>query len=118
MEDISPLSNFTKDDIKELYDIFQDFAIEYSIREVEEEINLDKEEEQNQYYIGVAKNAYIEMYLFRNEEEIIQTLNDNFLPQVEALGWRAFKYPIKSEFDYNSNDIKYHEVVIVFRKQN
>ncbi len=117
-EDISRVSDFTKDDVRELYDIFQDFAIEYSIREAEKEIDLDKEEEQNQYYVGVAKNAYIEMYLYRNVEEIIETLNNNFMPQVEALGWKAFKTPIKYSEHYNSNLIRYYEVSIVFRKQN
>lgn len=117
-EDISRVSDFTKDDVKELYDIFQDFAIEYSIRESEMEINLDKEDEHNQYYVGVAKNAYIEMYLFRNVDEIIETLNNNFLPQVESIGWRAFKSPIKYSESYNSNLIKYYEVSIVFIKQN
>ena len=41
----------------------------------------------NQYIIGQARNAFINLRLFDNIDEIIETLRDNFIPQVKALGW-------------------------------
>ena len=79
----------------------------------------------NQYIIGQARNAFIEIRLFDNAEEIIETLRDNFIPQVKALGWiipsesligKTHGMTITEE----ENDIEtpYTEVSITFSKKD
>ena len=93
---IFPKSRFTQEDMDELYDIFQDFAITYNIKDmtlktsslIPSQFDDDPDTgEVNQYIIGQAKNAFIDIRLFTNEDEIIETLRDNFIPQVKSLGW-------------------------------
>ena len=110
---IFPNSKFTKEDMDELHEMFQDVAITYNIKDMTiETSNLipshilfaaydDPDGEDNQYIIGQYsnpighynhslqyRNAFIDIKLFDNVEEIIETLRDNFIPQVKSeLGW-------------------------------
>lgn len=93
---IFPKSKFTQEDMDELHDLFQDFAITYNIKDmtiktsslISSQFDDDPDTgEINQYIIGQARNAFIDIRLFSNEEEIIETLRDNFIPQVKSLGW-------------------------------
>ena len=112
---IFPNSKFTKEDMDELHEMFQDVAITYNIKDMTiETSNLipshilfaaddDPDAEDNQYIIGQYsnpvdtfrdyingqyRNAFIDIKLFDNVEEIIETLRDNFIPQVKSeLGW-------------------------------
>jgi len=100
---IFPNSKFTQEDMDDLYDAFQDFAITYNIKDMTvntiEEIPShiqfaaydDPDGEVNQYIIGQSKYSasfsFIDIKLFDNVDEIIETLRDNFIPQVKSLGW-------------------------------
>ena len=104
---IFPNSKFTKEDMDELHEMFQDVAITYNIKDMTiETSNLipshilfaaydDPDGEDNQYIIGQFRNdllkvemSFIDIKLFDNVEEIIETLRDNFIPQVKSeLGW-------------------------------
>ena len=105
---IFPNSKFTKEDMDELHEMFQDVAITYNIKDMTiETSNLipshilfaaydDPDDgEINQYIIGQFRNdllkvevSFIDIKLFDNIEEIIETLRDNFIPQVKSeLGW-------------------------------
>ena len=104
---IFPNSKFTKEDMDELHEMFQDVAITYNIKDMTiETSNLipshilfaaydDPDGEDNQYIIGQFRNdllkvemSFIDIKLFDNVDEIIETLRDNFIPQVKSeLGW-------------------------------
>ena len=104
---IFPNSKFTKEDMDELHEMFQDVAITYNIKDMTiETSNLipshilfaaydDPDAEDNQYIIGQFRNdllkvemSFIDIKLFDNVDEIIETLRDNFIPQVKSeLGW-------------------------------
>ena len=104
---IFPNSKFTKEDMDELHEMFQDVAITYNIKDMTIETSNsipshilfaaydDPDGEDNQYIIGQFRNdllkvemSFIDIKLFDNVEEIIETLRDNFIPQVKSeLGW-------------------------------
>jgi hypothetical protein len=104
---IFPNSKFTQEDMDELYDAFQDFAITYKIKDMTIETSHSipshilfaayddpADGEINQYIIGQSRNnllkvelSFIDIKLFDNVDEIIETLRDNFIPQLKALGW-------------------------------
>jgi hypothetical protein len=101
---IFPNSKFNQEDMDDLHEIFQDFALTYKIKDMTIETdNLeipsyiqfaaydDPDGEVNQYIIGQSKYsasfAFIDIKLFDNVDEIIETLRDNFIPQVKSLGW-------------------------------
>ena len=131
---IFPKSRFNQEDMDELHEIFQDFAIEYNIKDmtiktsslIPSQFDDDPDTgEVNQYIIGQARNAFIDIRLFDNAEEIIETLRDNFIPQVKALGWfipnehligKTYGMTITEE----ENDIEtpYTEVSITFSKKD
>jgi len=131
---IFPKSRFNQEDMDELHEIFQDFAIEYNIKDmtiktsslIPSQFDDDPDTgEINQYIIGQARNAFIDIRLFDNAEEIIETLRDNFIPQIKALGWiipsesligKTHGMTITEE----ENDIEtpYTEVSITFSKKD
>ena len=138
---IFPKSNFNQEDMDELHEIFQDFAISYNIKDmtiktsslIPSQFDDDPDTgEINQYIIGQARNAFINLRLFDNIDEIIETLRDNFIPQVKALGWfLPFYQYIPSIYKYmqlndgmtiteEENDIEtpYTEVSITFAKKD
>ena len=100
-------SKFTKEDMDELHEMFQDVAITYNIKDMTIETSHsipshilfaaydDPDAEDNQYIIGQFRNdllkvemSFIDIKLFDNVDEIIETLRDNFIPQVKSeLGW-------------------------------
>jgi hypothetical protein len=104
---IFPNSKFTQEDMDELHEMFQDFAITYNIKNMT--VNTSHsipshilfaayddpdDGEINQYIIGQSRNdllkvdvSFIDIKLFDNVDEIIETLRDNFIPQVKSLGW-------------------------------
>ena len=104
---IFPNSKFTKEDMDELHEMFQDVAITYNIKDMTIETSNsipshilfaaydDPDGEDNQYIIGQFRNdllkvemSFIDIKLFDNVEEIIEALRDNFIPQVKSeLGW-------------------------------
>ena len=104
---IFPNSKFTKEDMDELHEMFQDVAITYNIKDMTIETSHsipshilfaaydDPDAEDNQYIIGQFRNdllkvemSFIDIKLFDNVDEIIETLRDNFIPQVKSeLGW-------------------------------
>ena len=100
---IFPNSKFNQEDMDDLHEIFQDFALTYNIKDMTvnttEEIPShiqfaaydDPDGEVNQYIIGQSKYSasfsFIDIKLFDNVDEIIETLRDNFIPQVKSLGW-------------------------------
>ena len=104
---IFPNSKFTKKDMDELHEMFQDVAITYNIKDMTIETSHsipshilfaaydDPDAEDNQYIIGQFRNdllkvemSFIDIKLFDNVDEIIETLRDNFIPQVKSeLGW-------------------------------
>ena len=104
---IFPNSKFTQEDMDELHEMFQDFAITYNIKDMTIETSHsipshilfaaydDPDGEDNQYIIGQFRNdllkvemSFIDIKLFDNIDEIIETLRDNFIPQVKSeLGW-------------------------------
>ena len=104
---IFPNSKFTQEDMDELHEMFQDFAITYNIKDMTIETSHsipshilfaaydDPDGEDNQYIIGQFRNdllkvemSFIDIKLFDNVDEIIETLRDNFIPQVKSeLGW-------------------------------
>ena len=91
----------------ELHEMFQDVAITYNIKDMTIETSHsipshilfaaydDPDAEDNQYIIGQFRNdllkvemSFIDIKLFDNVDEIIETLRDNFIPQVKSeLGW-------------------------------
>jgi len=132
-------SLFTQEDMNELYDLFQDFAIEYNIKDmtiktsslISSQFDDDPDTgEINQYIIGQARNgkkgwvAFIDIRLFSNVEEIIETLRDNFIPQVKSLGWYIPSYQASQRhgmtITHDENDIEtpYVEITITFAKHN
>ncbi len=132
---IFPKSRFTQEDMDELYDIFQDFAITYNIKDmtvktpslIPSQFDDDPDTgEVNQYIIGQATyNAFIDIRLFTNEDEIIETLRDNFIPQVKALGWyipndRLIGKTYGMTITKEENDIEtpYTEISITFAKKD
>ena len=112
---IFPNSKFTQEDMDELHEMFQDVAVTYNIKDMTIETSHsipshilfaaydDPDAEVNQYIIGQYsnpvdtfreyisgqyRNAFIDIKLFDNVDEIIETLRDNFIPQVKSeLGW-------------------------------
>ena len=104
---IFPNSKFTQEDMDELHEMFQDFAITYNIKDMTIETSHsipshilfaaydDPDGDVNQYIIGQFRNdllkvemSFIDIKLFDNVDEIIETLRDNFIPQVKSeLGW-------------------------------
>ena len=132
---IFPKSRFTQEDMDELYDIFQDFSITYNIKDmtvktsslIPSQFDDDPDTgEINQYIIGQAKyNAFIDIRLFTNEDEVIETLRDNFIPQVKALGWyipndRLIGKTYGMTITKEENDIEtpYTEISITFGKKD
>ena len=131
---IFPKSKFNQEDMDELHEIFQDFATEYNIKDmtiktsslIPSQFDDDPDTgEINQYIIGQARNAFIEIRLFDNAEEIIETLRDNFIPQIKALGWFIPNENIIGKTDgmtitEEENDIEtpYTEVSITFAKKD
>jgi hypothetical protein len=143
---IFPNSNFNQEDMDELYEIFQDFAITYNIKDMTMKTNDlipsqilfaagddINDGEVNQYIIGQSRNdlldvevCFIDIRLFDNAEEIIETLRDNFIPQVKALGWyipSIYKYMQLNDgmtITEEENDIEtpYTEVSITFAKKD
>lgn len=128
-------TDFTVDDITELDDIFKDFSFEYGIKEVDNFKNLPTtfiDTEENQYFISQDRmwRISINLRLFTNSEEIIETIKDNFIPQIKSLGWAISEYSlqkdgvIKRELEdgrcsttpLNLN-LDYTEVIIKFRKK-
>ena len=125
---IFPKSKFTQEDMDELHEMFQDFAVTYNIKDmtiktsslIPSQFDDDPDTgEINQYIIGQARNAFIDIRLFSNEEEIIETLRDNFIPQVKSLGWYI---PLKDGMviirDENDIETPYTEVSITFAKKD
>ena len=105
---IFPNSKFTQEDMDELHEMFQDVAITYNIKDMTIETSHSipshilfaayddpDDGEINQYIIGQFRNdllkvevSFIDIKLFDNVDEIIETLRDNFIPQVKSeLGW-------------------------------
>jgi hypothetical protein len=129
---IFPKSKFTQEDMDELHEIFQDFAITYNIKDmtmktsslIPSQFDDDPDTgEINQYFIGQARNAFIDIRLFSNEEEIIETLRDNFIPQVKALGWYIPSYMQLNDGmvitrDENDVETPYTEISITFAKKD
>jgi len=129
---IFPKSKFTQEDMDELHEIFQDFALEYNIKDmtiktsslIPSQFDDDPDTgEINQYFIGQARNAFIDIRLFQNQDEIIETLRDNFIPQVKALGWYIPSYNLAKDgmvIRQDENDIEtpYTEVSITFAKKD
>jgi hypothetical protein len=131
---IFPKSRFNQEDMDELHEIFQDFAIEYNIKDmtiktsslIPSQFDDDPDTgEINQYIIGQSRNAFIDIRLFDNAEEIIETLRDNFIPQIKALGWFIPNENLIGKTDgmtitEEENDIEtpYTEVSITFTKKD
>ena len=129
---IFPKSKFTQEDMDELHEIFQDFAITYNIKDmtiktsslIPSQFDDDPDTgEINQYFIGQARNAFIDIRLFQNQDEIIETLRDNFIPQVKALGWYIPSYSQLKDgmvITQDENDIEtpYTEISITFAKKD
>jgi len=125
-------SKFTQEDMDELNDLFQDFAITYNIKDmtiktsslIPSQFDDDPDTgEINQYFIGQARNAFIDIRLFQNEDEIIETLRDNFIPQVKALGWYIPSYIQLKDgmvITHDENDVEtpYTEISITFAKKD
>jgi hypothetical protein len=125
-------SKFTQEDMDELHDLFQDFAITYNIKDmtiktsslIPSQFDDDPDTgEINQYFIGQARNAFIDIRLFQNEDEIIETLRDNFIPQVKALGWYIPSYIQLKDgmvITHDENDVEtpYTEISITFAKKD
>jgi len=129
---IFPKSKFNQEDMDELHEIFQDFAVTYNIKDmtiktsslIPSQFDDDPDTgEVNQYFIGQARNAFIDIRLFDNIEEIIETLRDNFIPQVKSLGWYIPSYmQLKDGMvitnDENDIETPYTEVSITFAKKD
>ena len=130
---IFPKSNFNQEDMDELHEMFQDFAVTYNIKDmtiktsslIPSQFDDDPDTgEINQYIIGQARNAFIDIRLFNNIDEIIETLRDNFIPQVKSLGWYIPSYMSSQRLGMtvsnHENDIEtpYKEVSIVFAKKD
>jgi len=129
---IFPKSKFNQEDMNELHEMFQDFAITYNIKDmtiktsslIPSRFDDDPDTgEINQYIIGQARNAFIDIRLFSNEEEIIETLRDNFIPQVKSLGWYIPSYIQLKDgmvITHDENDIEtpYTEISITFAKKD
>jgi uncharacterized protein YaaR (DUF327 family) len=102
------LSNFNKEDMQDFYDEFQIIADIYNLTEVK---FIDPDNEINQYNIGVLRNAFIELVLFKDSDEIIDELK-SFIEKVKQFGWRIIN-KINIE-----NYGEYKEVTIVFTKRS
>ena len=126
-------SLFTQEDMNELYDIFQDFAIEYNIKDMTlpnttlpSQFDDDPDTgEINQYIIGQARNAFVDLRLFINIEEIIEALKHNFIPMVKnTTDWYIPSYQSSQRhgmtLTHGENDIEtpYVEITITFAKRN
>jgi len=131
---IFPKSKFNQEDMDDLHEIFQDFAVTYNIKDMtiktsslipSQFADYDDPDDGkvNQYIIGQARNAFIDIRLFDNIDEIIETLQDNFIPLVKSLGWFIPNEPIGGmiilDFTEEENDIEtpYTEVSITFAKK-
>ena len=117
--DISKLSNFDADDMDYFHDMFNDIATEFNIIETDRNA-FDESSEFNQYFIGTYRNAYIDLILFTNIGEIIDTLKNNFIPQLKANGWvlAAGNTSFSVEYHRNLNSTEFAEVSICVRKEN
>ena len=122
-------SKFNQDEMDELYEIFQDFACEFNIKDMTINTSsdipsqFDEDDEVNQYIIGQARNSYVDLRLFTNVDEIIETLRDNFIPQIKLLGWYIPSYSLNKdgmsiEHKENDNETPYTDVSITFAKMD
>ena len=97
-------SLFSEEDLFEIDDCFSDFAANWNIQKTED---FSLESEENQYYIGTARNAYITLYLFKSQEEIVEQLINNFIPQLQQFGWTlaggTSPKELKDKFDFDSS---------------
>lgn len=105
------LSNFNKEDMQDFYDEFQLIAQSFSLEETKE---IDPEKEKNHYSIGVQRNAYIELVLFKDSEEIIEELK-SFITRMKQFGWIL---PNPRTSFYIENYEEYKEVTICFTKKS
>ena len=94
--------------MQDFYDEFQIIADSYNLTEVK---FIDPDNEVNQYNIGVLRNAFVELVLFKDSDEIIDELK-SFTEKVKQFGWRIIN-KINIE-----NYGEYKEVTIVFTKRN
>lgn len=100
-------SNFTKEDMQEFYDEFQIIAESFNLKNVQQ---LDPDDEVNQYHIDVFKNAFIELLIFKDSEDIIDEIK-SFIEKTKHFGWKLLN-------DINIEDyVEYKEVTVVFTKK-
>ena len=134
---IFPKSKFTQEDMDELYDLFQDIAVEYNIKDMTiktpsliSSLFEEPDVEINQYIIAQSRNekdipAFVDLILFNNIEEIIETLKDNFIPMVKnTLDWYIPSYMASQRLGMtvtnhkNDNGTIFAEVSITFAKRD
>lgn len=127
-------SKFTLDDMNEIYELFQDIAITYNIKDMDSwrgdldgirlqnvsQLPSDFDDdpdtgEINQYIIGQHRNAFIDIRLFYNIDEVIEALRNNFIPMVK----NTLDYRINMNLIYDENDIEtpYTEISLTFLKK-
>lgn len=108
-----------------LYDTIQDIAQEYNIKDMtlktisflHSTFDDDPDTgEINQYIIsrGLTNRVYVDLRLFQNEDEIIDTLRDNFIPQIKSMGLQIHKFTVEN--DENDIETPFKQVRITFIK--
>lgn len=78
---------FTYDEMEDVHDMFQDISHEYNIIECDnlgEMSNLE-----NAYLMRVSSlnDIYMQLYLYKNSDDIIDSISNNFFPQLKSAGY-------------------------------
>jgi hypothetical protein len=136
---VSKLSNFSNEELEDLYEDFQDISNTYGLKDFDdtglpmlaqpfaESYSNLVENGTNFYYINVAKNAFIEIFYFGvDKEEFIDDLK-SFISKVSNLyGWKIInslgsmysrhRTGFPCGLKQNKNGEEYLEILLVFHK--
>jgi hypothetical protein len=109
------LTSFTKDDILDFHDDFEIISSAYGINLVSE---IDPEEGENQYEIGVSSNIWLEIVFFDDDEDLKETM-DSFVDSVKRkYNWELpTTYSYSFNFSKNVNGKEFAVINLVFTKQ-
>lgn len=126
IEENKNLSNFTKEELDDILLEFKDTAEVYDLKE---NTNFDKhddliEEGKSYYYVGCARNAYVEIIYFESDYDLLIEDLKPFVRIVKNVlgfeivnGW-MYKEGFSVEYKENSSDETYLEISLVFYKPN
>lgn len=102
-------NNFSKEDLAEIKEELYPFSEMYNIKEWENtEDEASFQQNQNQYSVSVyTRMISIGIFLFKNEEEIVDDIKGMFIPLLESKGYTV-KVVEESWWDNGPNDCGDH----------